>query len=245
MSESHVFVLSWLLPHLCDQCCPSPAQIHFQLKRHLVGKCWVYWDIWGHFCAFAEVCDTMGRSVSVPHPNASLSYLLFLIEGIFMLIIVLEVLGWTFFPALSLFLLDSPKGPEFHTFGKIWQVGHQPRWSGGTWSSVAPFRLVSVFCIWGFSMFSPELPHSSCMKTEAFLDENRGQFWMIFVMEPLESEEPVSCSELRELSPAVSLHRVLERSTVYILPSTLKASEFTSDKSIQIGLPVPVSVLPG
>lgn len=39
MSESHVFVLSWLLPHLCDQCCPSPAQLRFQLRGHLVAKC--------------------------------------------------------------------------------------------------------------------------------------------------------------------------------------------------------------
>lgn len=68
---------------------------------------------------------------------------------------------------------------------------------------------------------------------------------MIFVMESLESEEPISCLQLRELSPAVSLHQVLERSTVYILPSTLKASEFRSDKSIQIDLPVPASILPG
>jgi len=66
-------------------------------------------------------------------------------------------------------------------------------------------------------------------------------FGMVFLIEPIESEEPVSCLELRELSPAVSLLEVLERSTIYILPSTLKASEFTSDKWVQIDLPVPAA----
>lgn len=167
MSESHVFVFSWLLPHLYDQCCPSPAQLHFQLRGHLVAKCWVYWNIWGHFHAFLEVYVTQWDKL-VQFPIQMHLYLLFLIEEVSMLIVVLEVFGWILFPALSLFLLDSPKGPEFHTCGKIWQVGHQPCWSGGTWSSVASFWLVSVFCIWGFRVFSPELlPHSSCMKTEA------------------------------------------------------------------------------
>ena len=78
MSESHMFVLSWLLPHLCDQYCPSPAQLHFQLKERLVAKYWVCWDIWGHLCALAEMCGTMRQSGWVPHPNASLSYLFFL-----------------------------------------------------------------------------------------------------------------------------------------------------------------------
>lgn len=43
-----------------------------------------------------------------------------------MLVVVLEVLGWTFtifFPGLSLFPLDCPKGPVFYTFGKILAVG--------------------------------------------------------------------------------------------------------------------------
>lgn len=67
---------------------------------------------------------------------------------------------------------------------------------------------------------------------------------MTFFIDPLESEEPVSCLELRELSPAISLLRVLERSTIYVLPSTLKVSEFTSDELIQIDLPVPACILP-
>lgn len=67
---------------------------------------------------------------------------------------------------------------------------------------------------------------------------------MIFFIEPLESEEPVSCLELRELSPAISLPRLLERNTLYVLPSTLKTSEFTSDKWGQIDLSVPVPILP-
>lgn len=60
---------------------------------------------------------------------------------------------------------------------------------------------------------------------------------MIFFIEPLENEGPVSCLEL---SPAISLPRLLERSTPYVLPSTLKTSEFTSDKWVQTDLPVPV-----
>lgn len=67
---------------------------------------------------------------------------------------------------------------------------------------------------------------------------------MIFFIEPLESEEPVSCLELRELSPAVSLPRLLERNTLYVLPSTLKASELTSDKWVQMDLSVPAHILP-
>lgn len=67
---------------------------------------------------------------------------------------------------------------------------------------------------------------------------------MIFFIEPLESEEPVSCLELRELSPAISLPRLLERNTPHVLPSTLKTSEFTSDKWAQMDLPVPAHVLP-
>lgn len=63
---------------------------------------------------------------------------------------------------------------------------------------------------------------------------------MIFFIEPLENEGPVSCLEL---SPAISLPRLLERSTPYVLPSTLKTSEFTSDKWVQTDLPVPARVL--
>lgn len=77
------------------------------------------------------------------------------------------------------------------------------------------------------------------MQTEVYC-----QFWMIFFFDSLESEKPVFCLELREPSPAISLLQVLEWSTIYILPSTLKASEFTSDKLVQIDLPVPACILP-
>lgn len=61
---------------------------------------------------------TQGDKV-VQFPIQMHLYLLFLIEEVSMLTVVLEVFGWILFPALSLLFLDSPKGPEFHTFGKI------------------------------------------------------------------------------------------------------------------------------
>lgn len=60
--------------------------------------------------------------------------------------------------------------PRIWYFQKIPAAGYQLCWSRGTWSTVSPLCSVSVFCLWGSCVFSPEfLASSGCMWAEALL----------------------------------------------------------------------------
>lgn len=134
--------------------------------------------------------------------------------------------------------------PRIWYFQKILAAGYQLCWSRGTWSSVSPLSSPTLQCQY-FASGALVCSYLNFWHPLAACEQSHYcHSWMIFFIEPLESEEPVSCLELRELSPGISLPRVLERSTCYVLPSTLKTSEFTSDKWLRMDLPVPARILP-
>lgn len=130
--------------------------------------------------------------------------------------------------------------PRIWYLWKILAAGYQLCWSRGTWTQLPHSAQCQYFASGALlcSHLNFWHPLAACEQ------RHYCHLWMIFFIEPLESEEPVSCLELRELSPAISLPRLLERNTLYVLPSTLKTSEFTSDKWVQMDLPVPARVLP-
>lgn len=217
MSESHMFILHWHLPHLSDWPRPSPGGVLGREVRSLLGHL-------GHSCAFAETCTTMGQSGPVLYPVHL--YLIFSsYRRLFHAVLSSGGPRVTIYSTLPPVLLVKPSWT--HGVSLLWPdqlAGYRPCGSRGTWSSLAQGQpLASRTFLCSHLNFWHTL--AAC---EWGVTANSGWY---FSLSHLRVKSLFPVYTFRELSPAISLLWVLERSTFHVLSSTLKTSESTSAQS--------------